>query len=101
MYKGDQRVPGKLVRCRQSCEPSRPQGYYRDDERSLSKIDEAGWLHTGDIGEWTAWGTLRVIDKIKTIFKLSNGDYVDPNRLETVYVQSQYINQVVHDEEYY
>ena len=70
------------------------QGYFKDDERTLSTIDEEGWLHTGDIGEWTAWGTLRIIDKIKTVFKLANGDYVDPNRLEAIYVQSQYINQV-------
>ena len=70
------------------------QGYFKDEERTLRTIDEEGWLHTGDIGEWTAWGTLRVIDKIKTVFKLANGDYVDPDRLEAVYVQSQYINQV-------
>ena len=70
------------------------QGYFKDDERTLNTIDEDGWLHTGDIGEWTAWGTLRIIDKIKTVFKLANGDYVDPNRLEAIYVQSQYINQV-------
>ena len=70
------------------------QGYFKDEERTLRTIDEEGWFHTGDIGEWTAWGTLRVIDKIKTVFKLANGDYVDPDRLEAVYVQSQYINQV-------
>ena len=70
------------------------QGYFNDEERTLRTIDEEGWLHTGDIGEWTAWGTLRIIDKIKTVFKLANGDYVDPDRLEAVYVQSQYINQV-------
>ena len=70
------------------------QGYFKDEERTLRTIDEEGWLHTGDIGEWTAWGTLRVIDKIKTVFKLANGDYVDPDRLEAVYVQSQYINQI-------
>ena len=61
----------------------------------MRTIDEDGWLHTGDIGEWTNWGTLRVIDKIKPIFKLANGDYVDPNRLEAVYIQSEYINQVM------
>ena len=56
------------------------QGYFRDEERSAASLDTGGWLHTGDIGEWTSWGTLRIIDKTKTIFKLANGDYVDPDR---------------------
>ena len=56
------------------------QGYFKDDTRTLATIDDEGWLHTGDIGEWTSWGTLRIIDKTKTVFKLANGDYVDPDR---------------------
>ena len=50
------------------------QGYFRDEERSAASLDTGGWLHTGDIGEWTSWGTLRIIDKTKTIFKLANGN---------------------------
>ena len=37
---------------------------------------------------------IRIIDKTKTIFKLSNGDYVDPDRMESVYIQSKYIAQI-------
>ena len=56
------------------------QGYFKDEVRTMASVDTEGWLHTGDIGEWTPWGTLRIIDKTKTIFKLANGDYVDPDR---------------------
>ena len=56
------------------------QGYFKDEARTMASVDSGGWLHTGDIGEWTPWGTLRIIDKTKTIFKLANGDYVDPDR---------------------
>ena len=95
MYSGHKRLPGRFYsEGRRQYSFVHLQGYFKDEERTLRTIDEEGWLHTGDIGEWTAWGTLRVIDKIKTVFKLANGDYVDPDRLEAVYVQSPYINQV-------
>uniref|UniRef100_F1KZF3 Long-chain-fatty-acid--CoA ligase n=1 Tax=Ascaris suum TaxID=6253 RepID=F1KZF3_ASCSU len=74
-------------------------GYYKNEEATRETIDENGWLHSGDIGKWTENGTLKIIDRKKHIFKLQQGEYIAPEKIENVYGHSRYISQVfVHGE---
>ena len=68
-------------------------GYYKKAEATAAAIDAEGWFHTGDAGYFKN-GQLFLTERIKDLFKTSNGKYIAPQALETKLVIDRYIDQI-------
>lgn len=67
--------------------------YYRKAEITAASYDDEGWFHTGDCG-YIKDGELYLTDRIKDLFKTSNGKYISPQALESKFVVDRYIDEV-------
>ena len=75
--------------------PMLMQGYYKKPEETAKVIDAEGWYHTGDVGHVDDEGHFYITDRLKDLFKLSNGKYIAPLQVESLLKQSPLVAQVV------
>jgi long-chain acyl-CoA synthetase len=74
--------------------PNVMMGYYKDVAQTNEAIKN-GYFHTGDIGEISADGFLKITDRKKEMFKTSGGKYIAPQLLENTMKQSRFIEQIM------
>jgi len=72
-------------------------GYYKNEEetaKTLFEESEMMWVATGDIGVMRPDGSIKIVDRKKNIFKLSQGEYIAVEKIEMAYQQCEAVNQI-------
>ncbi len=75
--------------------PNVMMGYYKNEEKTKEVLDDNGWFHTGDIGEFVNGKFLKITDRKKEIFKTSGGKYIAPQVMENKFKASRFIEQIM------
>ena len=73
--------------------PTITPGYYNRDDLTAAAFDEEGYFHTGDAG-YMKNGELYLTDRIKDLFKTSNGKYIAPQMIESKLLVDKFIDQI-------
>lgn len=74
--------------------PTVMRGYYNKPEATAEAFTADGWFRTGDAGVFDANGELTLTERIKDLFKTSNGKYIAPQALESRLGEDRFIEQV-------
>ncbi len=74
--------------------PSIMTGYYQNADSTSEVMKGDGWFHTGDIGRIVNDGCIRIVDRKKQLFKLSQGEYVSSEKVEGIATKSPLIAQI-------
>ncbi len=74
--------------------PTVTPGYFRNPEANAAAFTEDGFFRTGDAGYFTKDGALVLTERVKDLFKTSNGKYIAPQMLESRLAENKYIDEV-------
>jgi long-chain acyl-CoA synthetase len=74
--------------------PNTMKGYWKNEEATREMIDEDGWLHTGDIGQFKN-GLLKITDRIKHMIVNAGGKNIYPGPIEDMFKTSPWIDELV------
>ncbi len=70
-------------------------GYFKNPEATAETIDPDGWMHTGDVAEWTEQGFLRIVDRKKDIIITAGGKNISPSEIENKLKVSPFIKEAM------
>jgi len=69
-------------------------GYWRRPDATAETVDEQGWLHTGDVGQWDG-DHLKIVDRIKDIIITAGGKNISPSEIENTLKTSPFIKEAI------
>jgi len=70
-------------------------GYYKKPQETAAAFTEDGWFRTGDAGRLTEKNGIILTERIKDLYKTSNGKYIAPQQLEGRLMDDKYIENAV------
>lgn len=68
-------------------------GYFKRPDKTADAFDSEGWFKTGDVAMRYPNGSFKIIDRVKNIFKLSQGEYIAPEKIEGIFALCPYVAQ--------
>lgn len=74
--------------------PAVAEKYYNNEKETSEAYSDDGWFKTGDVGEWTPNGHLKIIDRKKNLVKTLHGEYIALEKLESVYRSCSYVQNI-------
>ncbi len=69
-------------------------GYYMMQDKTKEDFDDDGFFHTGDIGQFSADGSIQIVDRKKNLIKLKGGEYIAIENMEMTYANCSFVDAV-------